>query len=67
MPRLPNDDMIELSQDDVALIKTLGYQRCADAVGLTRGYIRSLCSNGPKAQPKKLKYTDLQTIRNLPL
>ena len=67
MPVVVDDVMVVLTTEDQLLIKELGYRLCCDATGLSRSYVRSLASNGPKAKPKKLRYGVLQAIRMLGL
>ena len=61
MPRLANDRMVPLDDEDKDFIREIGYKEIAEYLGKTDTYIRGLCSKGDRL----IRETDLIKVRRL--
>lgn len=48
MPKIVNDEMVELPEDIKKVIKRIGYNDCARLLGKTPSYMRCLAAKGDK-------------------
>lgn len=58
MPRVVNDDMVEVPEDIKRIIRRMGYSNCARLICKSESYLRSLSSKGLK----KIRRSDLKII-----
>ena len=61
MPKIINDIMVEVKEEDRKLIRSLGYEDAARVVGKTASYMRCLASVGPK--PRMIRQSDLVLLQ----
>ena len=64
MPRVINDQMVDLAEEDKDLIRDVGYKECAIITRKTESYMRSLASKGENG-PTRIRYSDITLIQRL--
>ena len=59
MPKVTDDIMLEMSNDDKILIKKIGYYKAARATGKSESYMRYMASKGTKL----IRQMDLEKLK----
>jgi len=61
MPKVINDTMVNLNNNDKLMIRRIGYRECADLLCKSEGYIRYLTSKGEK----RMRESELEMLRRV--
>ncbi len=48
MPRVVNDEMVEVPEDIKRAVRRMGYAECARLIAKSESFMRSICSKGEK-------------------
>ena len=48
MPKVVNDEMVEVPEDLKRAIRQIGYADCARMIAKSESFVRSICSKGEK-------------------
>ena len=60
MPKVINDEMIEIPEEMKKVMRRIGYDECSRLLAKTESYVRSLCSKGYK----RIRRSDLDIIEH---